>query len=108
MVRLSIKNFRFKNGRKLVPCYILIKIIIRISNQAYKVRLPEKYYCIYNVVLMSFLEPWITPYDLKKTPFPNLKDDQEVYKLKFIKIYNYRYNEGLSIPYKVKRLAGRL
>ena len=47
MVKLSTKNFRFKNGRKLIPCYIPIKIITKINNQAYKVRLPEKYYRIY-------------------------------------------------------------
>ena len=96
MVGLSTKNFRFKNGRKLVPRYILIKITARVSNQAYRVRLPEKYYCIYNMVLISFLKPWTAPYDLKKAFFPNLKDDQEVYKLKSIKIHmdmakGYRY-----------------
>ena len=47
----------------------------RVNNQAYRVRLPEKYYRIYNVVLILFLKPWTVPYDLKKTPFPNLKDD---------------------------------
>ena len=59
----------------------------RVNNQVYKVRLPEKYYRIHNVVLISFLELWIAPYDLKKAPLPNLKDDQEVYELKFIKIH---------------------
>ena len=29
----------------------------RINNQAYKVRLPEKYHRIYNVVLISLLKP---------------------------------------------------
>ena len=28
----------------------------KVGNQVYKVRLPEKHYCIYNVVLMSLLE----------------------------------------------------
>ena len=32
MVRLFIKNFRFKNGHKLVPYYIPIKITARIGN----------------------------------------------------------------------------
>ena len=62
MIRLSIKNFKFKNGRKLVPRYILIKITAKINNQAYKVRLPEKYYRIHNVVPVSFLKPWTAPY----------------------------------------------
>ena len=75
MVGLFTKNFRFKNGRKLVPCYIFIKIMARVSNQVYKVRLPEKYYRIYNVVLVLFLKPWTAPHDLKKTPLPDLKDD---------------------------------
>ena len=75
MVRLFTKNFRFKNGRKLVPCYILIKIMAKVGNQAYKVRLPEKYYRIYNVVLVLFLKLWTAPHDLKKTPLLNLKDD---------------------------------
>ena len=75
MVRLSTKNFRFKNGHKLIPRYILIKIMAKINNQAYKVRLLEKYYHIYNMVPMSFLEPWTVPHDLKKTPLLNLKDN---------------------------------
>ena len=87
MVKLFTKNFKFKNGHKLVPRYILIKITARINNQAYKVRLSEKYYRIYNVVPVLLLEPWITPHDLEKTPFLNLKNDQEVYKLKSIKTH---------------------
>ena len=87
MVRLSTKNFKFKNGRKLAPRYIPIKITAKVSNQAYRVRLPEKYYRIYNMVPVLFLKPWTAPYDLKKTPLPDLKDNQEVYKLKFIKIH---------------------
>ena len=75
MVRLFIKNFRFKNGRKLVPCYILIKITAKIGNQAYKVRLPEKYYRIHNVVPVLLLKPWTAPHDLEKAPFPDLEDD---------------------------------
>ena len=75
MIKLSTKNFRFKNDRKLIPHYIPIKITARINNQAYKVRLPEKYYRIYNVVPMSLLKPWTAPHDLKKTPLLNLKDN---------------------------------
>ena len=75
MIGLSIKNFRFKNGHKLVPRYIPIKIMAKVSNQVYKVRLPEKYYYIYNIVLVLLLELWTAPYDLKKTPFLNLKDN---------------------------------
>ena len=59
----------------------------KVNNQAYKVRLPEKYYRIYNEVLVSLLEPWTAPHNLEKTPFPDLKNDQEIYKPKFIKIY---------------------
>ena len=47
----------------------------RTNNHAYKVRLSEKYYRIYNVVPVSFLKPWTTPHDLKKTPFPDLKNN---------------------------------
>ena len=75
MVRLFIKNFKFKTGCKLVFYYIFIKIIARINSQAYRVRLPEKYYRIYNVVPMSLLESWTAPHDLKKAPFPDLKND---------------------------------
>ena len=53
----------------------------------YKVRLPEKYYYIYNMVLVLFLKPWIVPYDLEKAPLLNLKNDQEVYKPKSIEIH---------------------
>ena len=56
MVRLSTKNFKFKNGHKLAPYYIPIKITAKVNNQAYRVRLPEKYYRIHNVVPVSFLE----------------------------------------------------
>ena len=87
MVRLFIKNFKFKNGRKLIPRYILMKIMARVNNQAYKVRLPEKYYRIYNVVPILLLKPWTIPHDLEKTPLPDLKDNQEVYEPKSIKIY---------------------
>ena len=58
-----------------------------INNQAYKVRLPEKYHRIYNVVPVLFLKPWTAPHDLKKTPLPDLKNEQEVYKPNSIKIY---------------------
>ena len=47
----------------------------RVGNQAYKVRFLEKYYCIYDVVLMLFLELWTVPYDLEKALFPHLEDD---------------------------------
>ena len=59
----------------------------RVSNQVYKVRFPEKYYCIYNVVPVLLLELWTTLYDLEKAPLPNLKDNQEVYKSESIEIY---------------------
>ena len=75
MVRLSIKNFRFKNGRKLALYYIPIKIMAKVGNQAYKVRLPEKYHRIHNMVLMLFLKPWTVPYDLGKTPLLDLEND---------------------------------
>ena len=87
MVRLFIKNFKFKNGRKLAPYYIPIKIIARVNKQAYKVHLPEKYYRIHNMVPVLILEPWTTPYNLKKTPFPDLKNDQEVYEPKSIETH---------------------
>ena len=67
--------------------YILVKITARVSNQAYKVRLPEKYYRIYNVVPVLLLKLWITPYDLEKTPLPDLENDQEVYKPESIEIH---------------------
>ena len=47
----------------------------RVSNQVYRVRLPEKYYYIYNMVPVSFLKPWTVPHDLEKAPLLNLKDD---------------------------------
>ena len=53
----------------------------------YKVRLSEKYYCTYNVVPVSLLKPWIAPHDLEITRFPDLKNNQEVHKPEFIKIY---------------------
>ena len=100
MVKLSTKNFKFKNGRKLAPRFIPIKIITKINNQAYKVRLPEKYYRIYNMVPVSLLEPWTAPYDLKKTSLPDLKDDQEVYKPKSIEIH---INTAKGRQYLVKQ-----
>ena len=75
MVRLFTKNFTLKNGRKLVPHYILIKIMARVGNQVYKVHFPEMYYRIYNVVLISFLEPWTVSHDLEKALFLDLKDN---------------------------------
>ena len=59
----------------------------KVNNQVYKVRLPEKYYRIYNMVPVSLLKPWTAPHDLKKTPLPDLEDDQEVYKPESIKTY---------------------
>ena len=47
----------------------------RIGNQAYKVHLPEKYYHIHNVIPVSLLKPWTAPHNLKKAPFPDLKND---------------------------------
>ena len=87
MVKLFTKNFKFKNRHKLIPHYIPIKIIARINNQAYKVRLPEKYYRIHNMVPISFLKPWMAPHDLKKTSLPDLKNNQEIYKPESIKIH---------------------
>ena len=59
----------------------------RINNQAYRVRLPEKYYRIYNMVPVLLLKPWTAPHDLGKTPLPDLKNDQEVYKPESIETY---------------------
>ena len=61
--------------------------MVKINNQVYRVHLPEKYYRIYNIVPVSFLKPWTAPHDLEKTPFPDLKDDQEVYESKSIKTH---------------------
>ena len=47
----------------------------KIGNQVYKVRLPEKYYRIYNMVPVLLLKLWTAPHDLKKAPLPDLKDD---------------------------------
>ena len=47
----------------------------RIGNQAYRVRLSEKYYCIHDVVPVLFLKPWTVFYNLKKASFPDLKND---------------------------------
>ena len=68
----------------------------RINNQVYKVHLPEKYYCIHNIVPVLFLKLWTAPHDLKKALFPDLKNNQEVYEPKSIEIYintakGYRY-----------------
>ena len=71
----------------------------KINNQMYKVRFPEKYYCIYNVVLISLLKPWTAPHDLKKTPLPNLKDNQKIYKPKSIKIH---INTAKGYQYLIK------
>ena len=87
MIGLFTKNFRFKIGRKLIPRYIPIKITAKISNLAYKVHLPEKYYRIYIIIPVSFLKPWTAPHDLEKAPLPDLKNDQEIYELKSIEIY---------------------
>ena len=99
MIRLFTKNFRFKNGCKLVPRYILIKITAKINNQTYKVRLPEKYYRIHNMVPVLFLKPWTAPHDLEKAPFPDLKDDQEVYEPKSIEIH---MNTAKGCQYLIK------
>ena len=53
----------------------------------YKVRLPEKYNRIYNIVPVLLLKPWTVPHDLKKAPFLNLENNQEVYEPKFIKTH---------------------
>ena len=47
----------------------------KVGNQVYRVRLPEKYYRIYNVVPVSFLKPWTVSHDLEKAPLPDLKND---------------------------------
>ena len=39
------------------------------------------------MVPVSLLKPWTAPYNLKKTPLPNLKNDQEVYKPKSIETH---------------------
>ena len=49
--------------------------MVRIGSQAYRVCFLEKYYCIYNVVLVSFLKLWTASHDLEKALFPDLKDD---------------------------------
>ena len=36
---------------------------------------------------MSFLKLWTAPYDLEKTPLPDLKDNQEIYEPKSIETY---------------------
>ena len=49
--------------------------MVKVSNQVYKVRLPEKYYRIYNMVPVSLLELWTAPHDLEKASLLNLKND---------------------------------
>ena len=39
------------------------------------------------MVLILFLKLWTAPYDLEKAPFPDLKNNQEVYEPGSIEIY---------------------
>ena len=51
------------------------------------------------MVPVSLLEPWMAPHDLKKTPFLDLENDQEVYEPKFIEIHR---NTAKGCQYLVK------
>lgn len=58
IVGLSTKNFRFKNGRKLVPTFIPVKVTERIGTQAYRIELPAQYSRLHDVFPVSLLEKW--------------------------------------------------
>ena len=88
VIGLSTRNFRFKGGLKLVPCFIPIKIEKRIGNQAYRVTLPIKYALKHNVFPIELLEPWTGLNDLKHIPLPDLEDEREVWEVEDIETHH--------------------
>jgi Chromo (CHRromatin Organisation MOdifier) domain/Integrase zinc binding domain len=82
IVGLSTKNFRFKDGHKLAPTYIRVRILERVGKQAYKVALPTKYAKIHNVFPVAMIEPWIDRNGIADTlPLPDLIEDNEEWEV---------------------------
>jgi transposase InsO family protein len=83
-VGLSTMNFRFKEGRKLAPRFIPVKVTERIGSQAYKVQLPVKYSRLHDVFPVSLLEKWYSGQDQKVLPLPELVDGEEEWEVQEI------------------------
>jgi hypothetical protein len=83
-VGLSTKNFRFKEGKKLAPRFIPVKVTERIGSQAYKVQLPVKYSRLHDVFPVSLLEKWYSGQDQKVLPLPELVDGEEEWEVEDI------------------------
>lgn len=84
VVGLSTKNFRFKNGRKLAPTFIPVRIKERIGRQAYRVQLPRKYDRLHDVFPVSLLEKWGVTGEQKVLPLPDLVDNEEEWEVEQI------------------------
>ena len=84
IVGLSTKNFRFKNGRKLVPTFIPVKVTERIGTQAYRIELPAQYSRLHDVFPVSLLEKWRVAKGQKVLPLPELVDNEEEWEVEDI------------------------
>ena len=84
IVGLSTKNFRFKNGRKLAPTFIPVKVTERIGTQAYRIELPAQYSRLHDVFSVSLLEKWRVAKGQKVLPLPELIDNEEEWEVEDI------------------------
>lgn len=80
LVGLSTKNLKLKGSKKLAPRFIgPFRVLQAISEQAYRLSLPQQYDRIHNVFHVSLLEPWRKPSrkDDESLPMPELQDEDE-------------------------------
>lgn len=85
IVGLSTKTLRFKESKKVHPTYIRVRILRKVGQQAYQVKLPDKYSRVHDVFPVSSLEPW-RDRDGKQPEkdLPDLEDELEEWEVEDI------------------------
>lgn len=101
IVGLSTAHFKFKQGKKLSPTYIRVKVLEKVGPLAYRIELPKKYGRVHDVFPVSSLEPWRdrVAEQNKALPLPELDDEQEEWVVE--DIVRHREDRG-AIEYLVK------
>ncbi len=89
-MKLSIRNWKLKD-KKLVPRQVgPFKIIEVIKSQVYRLILLQRYIRLYDVFFIQLLEKYYLQDRDDFIPLPELKDEDEEYKVEKVKDKNFK------------------
>ncbi len=90
LVKLSIRNWKLKD-KKFAPRWVgPFKITEIIGSQTYRLALPQRYVCLYDVFPIQLLKKYYPRDGDDLIPLPELEDEDKEYKVEEIKDKNLK------------------